>query len=219
MINSILFNFCFNHAKQFLEQGRYDWDLPHTKSVIYYAYNIAKKENADIKVLTIAAMFHDVGYFKLFEKGTSNNAVTISKNKKRHMVNGAKIVNKFFADNKNFFKNHLTKQQQKRIEHLVLRHDEVLDLKDNDEVILMEADTLGAVDVTRLKPNFEIESAKKYIKGFHNKRVKMFKTETGKNYLKILLPNFYKFYKNQKGFDLEDFVKNNDEIVVCDFLK
>lgn len=217
-INSDLFNKCFTYVKQFLNQGRFGWDLPHTKSVIFYAYNIAKKEKADVTVLTLAAMFHDIGYFKLFKKGQSDNAKNITDKKKQHMVNGSKMVKEFFNNNSGFFDKYITKKQQERIIHLVYVHDNVLDLKQKDELILMEADTLGAIDVTRLKPNFNIESVKKYIKGFHNKRAKMFKTKSGKEFLNKLLPKFYSFYKSQKGFDLEKFAKENKEIVIQDFL-
>lgn len=42
-------------ASNYLKLGRTEWDLPHTRSVVYYATEIGRSEKADILVLATAA--------------------------------------------------------------------------------------------------------------------------------------------------------------------
>ena len=59
----------------------------------------------------------------------------------------------------------LSESQKARATHLVNVHDKINELKDPDELILMEADTLGALDVTLVTPSFDVESNDKWMRG------------------------------------------------------
>ena len=54
-------------ALKILEQGRGDWDVPHTLAVVYWMKKLIKKEGGDPKILVTAAYFHDIGYIDLID--------------------------------------------------------------------------------------------------------------------------------------------------------
>jgi putative nucleotidyltransferase with HDIG domain len=181
-----------NFANQYLSQGRKDWDMPHTKSVAFYAEEIAKAEGLDVLVLKTAAWLHDIGYYGLFEDSDSSQHAAVKDKKEQHMINGARMASIFLSDEK--IANHYTGEQIERIVHLVGVHDKLTELSEPDEIALMEADTLGAIDITRVAPTFDKESGHKYITGLKAKRLPLFKSEVGKQFIKDLLPRFEAFF-------------------------
>lgn len=183
-----------NYALSFLRQGRREWDEPHTRAVVYYAELIAKKEGLDILVLVSAAWLHDIGYFGLFKPGESEKYEEVMDRKKAHMVEGAKMAAEFL--NRPEIQGFYTPQQRERIVHLVRIHDKLEAQREVDEFALMEADTLGAIDITRVKPTFDKEDARKYIvKDLTLRRYGKFVTMTGVNLFNELLPKFEAYFK------------------------
>jgi hypothetical protein len=91
----------------------------------------------------------------------------------------------------------LTDKQKKRCIHLVAVHDSLADLKDNDELVLMEADTLGGLDTSFVKPTFDFESNDKYMRGVKEKRVPKFITKFGKKAVKTLIQRRTDYYLNK----------------------
>jgi hypothetical protein len=77
-------------------------------------------------------------------------------------------------------------------------HDQVRDLKDLDELILMEADTLGAIDCINLKPTFDQESNKKYMNFVLRERKPKLITDFTKNKFNELAKLRQKYYDNIK---------------------
>src|SRR5690349_10762647 len=75
-------------ASEYLKRGR-DWDVDHTKAVVYYATRIAVAENENARVLATAAWFHDTGYAGLFSENSSSDPQVIKRKKPEHMVLGA----------------------------------------------------------------------------------------------------------------------------------
>lgn len=136
------------YALSFLCQGRKEWDEPHTKAVVYYATEIANSSGLNVLVLKTAAWLHDIGYHSLFEGDESKQFSQVMDRKAKHMANGAKLAELFLE--KPEIKTFYTKEQTERIIHLVSVHDLVEELKDDDEIALMEADTLGAIDIDRV---------------------------------------------------------------------
>lgn len=148
-------------ALQFLSKGREGWDEPHTRAVVYYATKIAEANGLDVSVLKTAAWLHDVGYYALFEDSSSKNYDSVMDKKAAHMVNGARLAEEFLS--KPEVKDFYTEAQKARVIHLVGVHDKIEELKDDDEIALMEADTLGAIDISKVATTFNKESAMKYI--------------------------------------------------------
>lgn len=176
------------YACQFLSQGRKDWDEPHTRSVVYYARKIATAEGADVLVAASAAWLHDIGYFGLFEGDSSKQHAEIKARKEQHMIRGAQMSQELFARPE--MQRRVSTQQAERIVHLVKVHDEVEKLSALDEVIMMEADTLGAIDVTRVRPTFNYANAMRYMEGLTQRRIPRFITTTGRDLAANLLPKF-----------------------------
>ena len=173
------------YALQFLKAGRKDWDEPHTRTVVYYATKIGEANGLDTKVLATAAWFHDIGYFGLFENDSSDDYDKIQERKRQHMINGARMAKEFLE--RDDVKNEFTKEQKVRVIHLVGVHDKLDQLMDLDEKILMEADSLGAIDIKRVKPSFSKEQMQKYLAGSYKKRFSGFETKMGKEiYLKLI---------------------------------
>lgn len=178
-----------NFALQFLRKGRVEWDEPHTRAVVYYAGEIAKSEGLDGLVLMTTAWMHDIGYYALFESDDSKNYDSVMDKKAAHMVNGARLAGEFLARPEIGI--HFSEEQKERIVHLVSVHDKIEDLTGDDEIALMEADTLGAIDISRVATTFNKESAMKYIeKDLMGRRYLKFKTEIGKKYFAELLGSF-----------------------------
>lgn len=161
------------------ERGRPDWDRPHTESVVGYLKEIVENSNVDLdfEVLLIAAYAHDWGYANLFEQGQPAQLGEVNNAKKAHMHVGAEKLKRLLEAS---FFDYLTAEQKARAVHLVIVHDMIYKLTDLDEIVLMEADTLGSLDVTRIKPTFNKESNEKYIHGARKGRFTRFRTEYGK---------------------------------------
>ncbi len=181
-------------ALEFLREGR-EWDEPHTRAVVYYAGVLAKAGDQDGLVITTAAWFHDVGYSGLFEGDDSKDLDTVWSKKERHMIVGAKRAEKFLQkpEIKPFYRS----EQAKRIVHLVSVHDKVGQLTDDDEIILMEADTLAAIDVARVTPTFDYNAGMRYIeKSLKEKRIPRFRENgLGKELLDQLLPQLIAYFE------------------------
>lgn len=152
-----------------LEKGRANFDKPHTEAVVKHIKDlIAHNEHLrlDEEVLVIAAYAHDWGYTDLFKDTTSSrNYKKIKEAKPLHMKIGAEKIQKLL--NNPVF-DYLSADQKARIVHLVGIHDAITEHKDPDELILMEADTLGAIDISSVPPGFDKETNKIYM----NKSVK-----------------------------------------------
>ncbi|MBN1169127.1 HD domain-containing protein [Candidatus Woesebacteria bacterium] len=180
-----------------LEKGRPDWDKPHTEAVVYHMRhlmsNIEKAINKE--VLLIAAYAHDWGYVDLFEEGKPLSNKDISGSKTEHMIKGAEKVKELLEDN---FFNFLTEKQKQRISHLVFVHDKLDLLKKTDELLLMEADTLGGLDVNFIKPTFDEKSNERYMQEVKRKRFKLFISKYGKKQFQTLYKLRENYYKDNR---------------------
>lgn len=179
-------------ALQFLKQGRENWDVPHTRAVVYYAERLAVDAHLDVLVLTTTAWLHDIGYYGLFQEGKSSSLLEVKDKKVAHMEVGAKMAREFL-ENKNIKQNY-TPEQIERVVHLVLVHDKIAKLKETDELIFMEADTLGSIDLSRVTPTFEKMDGLRYVEALKTIRAPKFVSKMGKRYLFNLLPKFEKYF-------------------------
>lgn len=144
-----------------LLRGREAFDLPHTKAVVYWMKQILKTEpNLDKKVLISSAIAHDWGYIDM-NLGRGATIGEVHEAKLKHMLVGAERIERLL---KSKFAESLSKEQIARVKHLVYVHDRLSGIKDEDEVALVEADTLGALDVNRVKPTFTKADNEIYLK-------------------------------------------------------
>jgi hypothetical protein len=179
-----------------LERGRPGWDKPHTEAVVHWIKNIINNSpelELDMDVLVIAAYAHDWGYADLFDKGAKVDLDDILDAKKEHMIIGAGKLAELLK-NKAF--NFLTFSQKQRALHLVRNHDNLSYIKDDDERILVEADTLGALDVDFIKPFTDKKQGERYMQGVIKKRLPLFITDYGKKQFKILFKKRENYYKS-----------------------
>jgi hypothetical protein len=182
------------YAEVFLQQGRIGWDLPHTKAVVDFALLIAAQEGLDQLTLFTAAWFHDTGYFGLFANESSDNLSAIGDRKKLHMVRGAQYAGIFFDDPHNSVG--YLPEQVLRVQHLISVHDKVEELQDPDEIALGAADTLGAIDVSRVTPTLSYTEYQKYISHLQ-RRERLFRTKFTQELYRDLLPLFRAFFENR----------------------
>ncbi len=189
--------FLINEIFPDLERGRANFDKPHTVAVVYWLKQILKRNselNLDETVLLIAAYAHDWGYADLFAKGQKLKYDDVKNAKVTHMEVGAEKVNELL---KNEVFSSLTDKQKARCIHLVRVHDKLDNLKDSDELVLMEADTLGGLDISRVEPTFNVESNNKYIFEVKRRRVPRFITEFGKETVGMLVQKRAEHYNKK----------------------
>jgi hypothetical protein len=157
-----------------LERGRPNFDVPHTRAVVVKLKEIFDKVpglKVDRVVLLIAAYAHDWGYADLFKDGEAVEFKEVVNAKGEHMRVGAKKLRRLFKDE---FFDFLSNVQKDRAVHLVKVHDDWRSLKDVDELVLMEADVLGATDVSLLTPGFNYESNRGWMGAVREKKLPRF---------------------------------------------
>lgn len=146
-----------------LKLGRQDFDLPHTLAVVYWIKQLLQNEASHLnqKVMIISAYAHDWGYVGLFNKsGSSNNPKIISQKKADHMTIGANKITHLLTSQ---FSAEFSPTEISKIANLVKKHDLVEALQTEEEIALMEADTLGMLDVNRVKPTFNKKDNQHFI--------------------------------------------------------
>ncbi|MDP2750378.1 MAG: HD domain-containing protein [Nanoarchaeota archaeon] len=179
-----------NISLSYLRKGRPNFDVPHTLCAVFWMKKILKKENADEKCLLTAVYFHDVGYSCMFNKTADYEQVI--KNKKTHMKRGSAIAKKELSRLKEYSNKEIVK-----ISKFICNHDKLKEIKNREETLLMEADSLGMVDVIRIKPTFGAENWTKFYEDFKRLRVPLFKTKISKKFLTILLKKADRYYEKQ----------------------
>lgn len=177
-----------------LEKGRGDFDKIHTIEVVNWIKQIIANNpdlNLDKSVLVIAAYAHDWGYYGLFGDKKNLNAKEVDSARDVHMKIGAEKLKKLLKNNIFSF---LTNAQKNRCIHLVAIHDKKYKLKDTDELVLMEADTLSGLDVSGGKPVFDAKSNIMFMKSMTVK-ISKFITNFSKNEARKLIQKREEYFK------------------------
>lgn len=146
-----------------LERGRPEQDKPHTEAAVIKLKEILDHEShrqLDKAVLLVAVYAHDWGYAGLFEGGRSIQRDEMKEAKLAHMELGANKLQVFLEDE---FFSYLTDEQKERAVYLVRIHDLASEWVDDDVKVLMEADSLAALDVDLVEPTFNSESNERWI--------------------------------------------------------
>lgn len=181
-----------------LEKSRGGFDKVHTLEVVDWLKQIIE-HNQNLKldeyVLLIAAYAHDWGYADLFKEKEKMNFEKVENAKKLHMKIGAEKTRVLLGDD---FFSFLTDEQKKRCIHLVAVHDKKFELKDADELILMEADMLSSLDINTVKPIFDADSNEKFMEAMLTTRIPNFITNFSKKEAEKLIKIRKDYYKNEK---------------------
>ena len=182
-----------------LEKSRGGFDKIHTLEAVEWLKQIID-HNPELKldktILLIAAYAHDWGYSGIFKEGQIMTFDLVENAKKLHMELGAKKIKTLLEDD---FFSFLTDTQKSRCIHLVAVHDKKLEIKDVDELILMEADMLSALEISKDKPLYDSESNKKFMEEMFSTRIPKFITEFSKNEAKRLIKIREDYYKQGKN--------------------
>ena len=184
-----------NYAFQFLKYGREGWDIPHSRAVVYHAEQIALAEGLDVRAHYTAGWLHDTGYFRVFNPHESHDLGKITDKKTLHMIRGVEYAEIFFQLKR--MTEFYTPAQQELIMLLIGTHDKLDELKTIDQIAFMEADTLGMIDLSRIKPTFDRATALKNIDVELKKRADLFRTEYGKRMFTELFPKYVEYCNNE----------------------
>lgn len=190
-----------------LLKGRPDFDLPHTKSVVHWMkWLISEMPSSEQKgqnatVLITAAYAHDWGYIGLFEGVDVANLDLVHKMKPLHMERGAEYITKLIQEKLSEF---FSEEEVSRVAHLVRVHDRVEDLHTDDELLLMEADTLGMLDVSMVVPTFSKEDNDLFLsREIHGRRLKHFKHQQALNKAEELAEARRMWYESRQSQELD----------------
>lgn len=189
--------FIQTHIFPELERGRPNFDKPHTQGVVHHIKEIIKLNpqlNLDQDVLIISAYAHDWGYAGLFQDGRPINLDRVKEEKLLHAKLSAEYVTKLLQ---NSIFDYLSDKRKARIAHLVAMHDRLEELKDTDELILMEADTLGGLDVAFITPTFDWNSNERVMNGSRNRRQPLLITDYAKEMYEKVFQSRIDFYVNK----------------------
>lgn len=174
--------------KDLANKGRPNWDRPHTEAVVYWMKFLLEKLNSptlNSKVLITAAYAHDWGYMDLFTKGKSVNIDDVPPMKKLHMKRGAELIERLLYQRLSGF---FSEIEIIRVAHLVGVHDAVKELTDEDELLLMETDTLGMLDEERVPPTLSPQERQRFLeKSIYNLRLPRFIHPEAKEVAETLL--------------------------------
>ena len=108
---------------------------------------------------------------------------------------GAKKIANLLKDD---FFSFLSDGQKNRCIHLVAVHDKKFEIKEVDEIVLMEADMLSSLDINTKKPILDAESNKFFMNSLINVRIPKFITEFSKSEAKKLVQARQDYYKQKE---------------------
>ena len=151
---------------------------------------LIKNEGGDEKVLVTAIYLHDIGYGELIDKNYSlDDRLAV---KEKHMEIGAARASNICEELG------YEKEEIKKISHLIEVHDNYDELKEKDEILVMEADSLALLNYERAPTNLSKEDYQDFLENFKNGRKNYIKTATGKKWVKELLPQAEEYSKTLK---------------------
>ncbi len=180
-----------------LEKGR-PADKPHTLDVVNKLRGIIKnspKLKLDSHVLVIAAYAHDWGYTDLFRNDHPMTLAELGAQKDTHMLAGTRKLTHLLKDP---FFDFLTSRQKRRAVHLVFVHDKLDALKDLDELVLMEADTLAGLNSDILGTFTDSASEERFMRKSRKLRLSRFITDYGKRQFEKLFQKRQEFSRQAK---------------------
>jgi hypothetical protein len=187
------------HILPDLDLGRVNFDRPHTGGVVFWIKELLQDyPQLNAKILITAAYAHDWGYRGLFGSGASDDLDLIHDKKEAHMQIGAEKIGELLRSKQ--FEGLYTEEEIEQIQGLVLVHDRIEQLTTDEELLLMEADTLGMLDTDFVKPTFTAEDSAVFIeREINNRRRPAFKHEKAIKVFGEVLQKHLSFYLAKKS--------------------
>ncbi|MEK6885670.1 MAG: HD domain-containing protein [Nanoarchaeota archaeon] len=164
------------------------WSLSHTINAAEWMKKLLKKETGNPKILITAIYLHDIGY-NLKEGYSLDERIA---RKKFHGEEGSILAKNILEEIGDYSEEEITE-----ICHLVKVHDELDNIKTKNETMMIEADSISGLDPSVEGSRFTKEDLKRYIDNFKKRRVPLFKTKTGKEYMNKLLVEFENKFLNE----------------------
>jgi len=168
------------------------WDYLHSIACVNTMKKIIAVEGGDEKVLLTTMYLHDIGYAGSLKKGYSLNDRIEAKS--RHMARSVEKAKPLLE------KLGYSDSEIKQIIGLISVHDKLDELTLNEELLVLEADSLGAIDPNVNGNRFGEKEYERYVEIFERKRVPKFFTKTGKEILKEFACENELFQKYTKLF-------------------
>ena len=182
--------------KDLANKGRPKWDNPHTEAVVHWMKHLLTElNNPDLnsKVLITAAYAHDWGYAGLFSQ---KKPITIDQARSRkdlHMKKSVEMIERLIIQR---LPSYYTQAEFLRLTHLISIHDYVDQLEDEDELLLMECDALGMLEVERVPPTLPTKENSYFMKtSIEGKRLPRFIHAEAKEIAKDLIEKRKKYYQ------------------------
>jgi putative nucleotidyltransferase with HDIG domain len=160
-----------------------DWNYLHTIKTAKFMKKICDETGTNEKILMTTAYLHDIGYSKLIKKNYSLKERINAK--KEHMEIGAKLAEPILR------KLNYSKEEIKEVLRLIKVHDKLNNLKEENDFLIFEADSLGGL-ATRENSAFTQTELNQYIKIFKRKRLPLIKSNFGKKEVVKLLNKYKK---------------------------
>ncbi len=182
--------------KDLANKGRPSWDKPHTEAVVYWMKELLRrldKPNLNSQVLITAAYAHDWGYAGLFQQKSPITIDQARTKKTAHQTRGARWIERLIYQR---LSRHFSEPEILRVTHLVLSHDSINKLETEDELLLMECDALGMIDVERVTPTLS-PAENQYLldTSLYNKRLPKFIHPEAKEIAEKLLQQREVYYQ------------------------
>ena len=162
-----------------------DWN--HTLRTVEWIKSLMEHEGGDPRILIPAAYLHDVGWSVVLPTCLKRKSVekeVLDQYLDGHMIGGAELSRKILTDLD------YPEDRIERIVHLVSIHDYPEEIKDKDEVLLMEADRLdrfGKTGLERVKSVVKTENIQRKYSTVEKEIDKWFRTGTArKAYRKLM---------------------------------
>lgn len=179
--------------KDLTNKGRKDYDRPHTEAVVFWMKYLLNalpfSAQLDSSVLITAAYAHDWGYSRIQTLSESRNFQKMISFKQLHMQFSAEMIERLLYSK---LAKYYTEKQKMRVVHLVAKHDKVRELVAEDEVVLMEADTLGMLDRGQVPNTLSAEDTKRFLAtSIYNLRLPRFRHSEAKVVAQQLLDDHF----------------------------
>ncbi|MBU1966685.1 HD domain-containing protein [Patescibacteria group bacterium] len=186
--------------KDLANKGRPRWDKPHTEAVVYWMKYLLKKINhpklLNPKILLTAAYAHDWGYANLFSQKTPISIDQARSQKDLHMKKSVEMIERLIYQR---LSGYFAQAEVLRLAHLVSVHDFINKLQDEDELLLMECDALGMLDVELVPPTLSLLENEHFMRtSIYQKRLPRFTHDQAKKIAQELIKKREKFYQDLK---------------------
>lgn len=189
------------YALNILKEGRPDFDVPHSLGVTYWMTELVEEfygndqigqYKDEVLVLITTALLHDIGYYGEFAGIDMADYATVHDKKEKHMLVGAEMARQFLSEQASQY---LTEAQIDIVAYLISIHDKLDEITTEFGHLLVQADTLGMLDVDWVEPTYKGEEALGFLEKekTKNRLAFLFETEFGQTVAIQIIAKFEQF--------------------------